>query len=823
MKIRRIRFILGILGLSLSLPLAPACDNAANPSVDEDIVTVPDNVTVEGEDSATFTEGSIPDPSQPLSETVEAALSFTPDALTYELPVALEGIEYLPQIQSGLGLSLTQGQLEKLSANGVLAVPGQQYERFEDAYERIGYGFSDGSAEPPLLITSDSMLHMYHLFFDQLLKFSEIEEFIAMLDLMVPGMAQASSAQQAVLEGDLAEAARRNKAFFLVAARLLNPEATLPADVKDEVEAELELIAKAEGLKPSPIFNQDCPESCNPCDGLSQLDCKDFVCLCEDYSQYVPRGHYTQSEDLKRYFKAMMWLGRISLRLKSDMETTQAMLATDALKSVSVEYNGQELAASELWLRIYKVTSFFVGKADDLTFYDYDVAAKTALGDTFELTDLALPAKLASLKEELDKLRSPRILGGFVAALLDETAETKGWRFMGLRFAPDSYVLGQMVWDHVDPDLLSSDFTPAVEACMAAPEECVEITPEVSDCICFAGLQLEPGNAYGVCRLLPRGLDVMAAMGSATAGEILAQDARFCGFQEQLTALTEEFSQYQAEDWTQNAYWAWLNALRPLLASHGEGWPVWMQTRAWQLKQLNTSMTSWAQLRHDTILYVKQSYTPAVSGTGMPLEFGGYVEPVPEFYHRLAFLSRYTRDGLNGFGLLPEGANEAMIASEELLTKLRDISQKELSGTELTSEDQDVILHISDTLTGIITQLAGSVTVQETSPDCEGEQAEEYYCITETNIQGDAFKTTLVADVHTDGNTRQVLEVASGKLDWIIVIHKTLSGQLVASIGPIFTYYEFPHPMNDRLTDEAWRSMLDSGSVERPEWISEIY
>ena len=29
----------------------------------------------------------------------------------------------------------------------------------------------------------------------------------------------------------------------------------------------------------------------------------------EDYSQYKPRGHYTRSETLEKYFKAMMWYG----------------------------------------------------------------------------------------------------------------------------------------------------------------------------------------------------------------------------------------------------------------------------------------------------------------------------------------------------------------------------------------------------------------------------------------------------------------------------------------------------------------------------------
>ena len=32
------------------------------------------------------------------------------------------------------------------------------------------------------------------------------------------------------------------------------------------------------------------------------------------------------------------------------------------------------------------------------------------------------------------------------------------------------------------------------------------------------------------------------------------------------------------------------------------------------------------------------------------------------------------------------------------------------------------------------------------------------------------------------------------------------------------TYYEFKHPMSDRLTDEVWREMLKENPPEDPEW-----
>ena len=60
-----------------------------------------------------------------------------------------------------------------------------------------------------------------------------------------------------------------------------------------------------------------------------------------------------------------------------------------------------------------------------------------------------------------------------------------------------------------------------------------------------------------------------------------------------------------------------------------------MQTQAWQHKQLQTQLASWAELRHDTILYAKQSYT-AYAICEYP---AGYVEPYPDFYARVKYFA----------------------------------------------------------------------------------------------------------------------------------------------------------------------------------------
>jgi len=180
-------------------------------------------------------------------------------------------------------------------------------------------------------------------------------------------------------------------------------------------------------------------------------------------TQYVPRGHYTRSEKLRNYFRALMWYGRMSLLLKgSDQikegETCSSFPPCDALISThDAEIQTMQacltakLAESpELkakWDRIYAVTSFYVGFSDDLGPDEYIEAMNDVFGGFFdpnELTDGAI----GLLKAKLAEYRPPEIYGGtgeigflppFSPEQADEVLEaTKGFRLMGQRFVPQT-------------------------------------------------------------------------------------------------------------------------------------------------------------------------------------------------------------------------------------------------------------------------------------------------------------------------------------------------------------------------------------------------
>jgi len=681
-------------------------------------------------------------------------VSVAPNAPDYTLPLEVVAIDNFSHVASVLGLTSHAQNL--LQANGFVVVTPvlNGLDKLRDI--TYVYGRNTKDLEIPNFITSDTLLHLYHVLFDETLKSIEEREFFDKIKVITQALLQESENQYNSFSGDLKEAAGRNAAFFAVAMKLLDPASTTPDFVSSEVNSELSKINAHAGFAPSDIFIYN-----------------------EDYSQYVPRGHYTRSETLEKYFKAMMWYGRIGFLVKGGepwgflcdyliseedarIQTIQASLITIALDNVEVP--GTSVGAQ--WDRIYAVTSYFVGLADDLTPYQYLDCIIEVFSSTFDIEDFNDTGKIYDLKVELALLPSPEIYGGtgmiylnplFTPEQLDECLEkTKGMRLMGQRFIPDSYMLQNLVFPKAGP---------------------------------FTGSG-NPFTMYLGERLFPRGLDVMGVLGSARAVEILEAegDRAYLYYEDEFDTLCTLFNSFTEGEWNKNLYWSWLYSLKSLLGEYGPGYPCFMRTNAWQDKQLNAALASWTQLRHDTILYAKQSYTPGY--TSVPDPDRGYVEPVPEFYNRLLALTAMTRVGLMNLNVLDQTEIDRLTALQQILSRLISISIDELEGRELSEDDYDFIKYFAN----------------ELGPMLEG-------------LSVEAGETTLVADVHTDITTRQVLEEGVGYIDLIVAAYKLPDGRIVLGAGPVFSYYEFKWPMSDRLTDEKWKQMLEEDyAPQGPDW-----
>ena len=286
----------------------------------------------------------------------------------------------------------------------------------------------------------------------------------------------------------------------------------------------------------------------------------------------------------------------------------------------------------------------------------------------------------------------------------------------------------------------------------------------------------------------------MAVSGSDRALQIIGEegDADYERYEESVEALREEFS---SADWSRNLYWSWLDALRILIEPRGEGYPDFMRTLLWEDRQLQTALASWAELRHDTILYAKQSYTPEL--TAVPPTPGrgpaGFVEPIPELYERLEALVDQTLEELGRLGCLTEEAESRLNSLGWMAETLREIAEAELRGEELSEAQEMFIREVADEVEGVL-----------------------------FGLDERTRSTVLVADVHTDQNTGMVLEEGVGRLDLIVVAFPTPEGRVLAA-GPVLSYYEFKVPMSERLTDEAWAQMLEEGPPDLAPWQERLY
>ncbi len=665
---------------------------------------------------------------------------FEPQVAPYEIAVDLSNVANLKLFK----VHLRPEHLKDIAQKGFVVVPAD-WKQMEFVYELNNYP----RVHRPSFVTVDSILHTYHIFYDYVLRTIEVSTLYDRACTLALGLLRgaASRYEQAGLP-EIREAALHNFGYALVPVRLLEIpeeewEVEIPEEVAQVADAELGLIEGHKGWAASPA-----------------------VRLKVDYSQFIPRGHYTRSDKLKRYFKALMWYGLVPIALRNACDEFAPRLARQAvLMSQILLYDsiGDE-PLGKVWEDVYEPTAFMVGFADDNTPDDYGKATRKLFGELLDTKELIPEENLTRLAEEVLSMRPPQI----VMASLTGDPELPGipqFRTMGQRFILDSYIFQMMVAPHVGPD----------ESVTSGPPD---------------------------LRIFPMGLDAMSVLGSERAYEItdkVYDQTRFKNYTEQTQKLREEVAAYTEEDWTKNVYAGWLQVLKFLLEVKQEGYPSFMRSQAWVDKQLNTALGSWAELRHDTILYAKQSVVAECGDEGgekePPPPPKGYVEPEVLTYWRLGLLAGQLRDGLRERNLLTD---ETLLESFDelisLLEFLEQVSIKELTGQTLTAEEYSQIEYYGDTLARLNLYTKRGVAGDEITSMTDKDMA-------------------VVADVHTGVN--HALEEGVGHANEIYVIYP-LDGKLLLGRGAVFDYYEFTVPIDERMTDEEWQQKLESSNPPQP-------
>jgi hypothetical protein len=667
----------------------------------------------------------------------------------------------------GYNFRLNEQEMAAFKKNGFLVSERMGAASFSEMLYRIY------SRDLPVYISPDAILQAWHRSYDAMLEDLETSYLSVSLDQILSGMVAAlPEAKKAYGDGVLADGLKDADYFLAVGRSLL---AGAPVGTQFDQNDRVAQTLKA-------------------CDGL-QL--QKFVLFGRerlmDFSQFKVRGHYENSELLKRYFKAMMWCGRIDLRVAGNPEESSVR----ELASAVVLHDLLRRAGKfEQWQQFDRLIQTFVGKTDSMTFAQLGaVLDKGGIKTALDVKDL----------DGLEKLQKDIVAGkvGFQQIRGDVYVSPFGpekvrlphsFTVLGQKFVLDSWVTAKTVYDEVLWD--GKKVPHRIPSCLD---------------VAFAAL----GND----QVVPLLVDRMTQAGGRKFRDGL-------NYQHNLAAARQVIDAQNPAAWDENLYMHWLATLRELSVPTTEAkYPEVMRTRAWAMRTLNSQMGSWAQLRHDTILYVKQSYT----ATTLCYYPAGFVEPLPGFWTRFEKMATQAAELIEKTpfpditGHAPDGKGKTKVGQKwvqdrmaqhfrnfaQQVAILKGIAEKELAQKELTKEEAGFL----------------EKTVEIQFRGSGGPRYNGWYFGLFYKGPKDADKwDALVADVHTDPpdpvyrDPGCVLTQGVGNVDLLLVAIDNGKDRMVYA-GPVFSHYEFEMPGVTRKSDSEWRKDIKEGRLPpRPPW-----
>ena len=469
------------------------------------------------------------------------------------------------------------------------------------------------------------------------------------------------------------------------------------------------------------------------------------------YPLFRPRGHYTRNDTLKTYFHAMMWLQTVPFGTDVPSQLQNAIILADLV--------GSDAQMQQLYQQLFEPMTWLFGTPDNIT-----------IMQVYDLMKGRKATELLKDKKAIDQLR------GEIESLAQKQTRIKPkFQFsspykinlLPQRYMPDGEVLQEMV-----------DY-----------------------------------DSRPTKRAMPKGLDVMASMGVASAERILLDELKEAQQWDGFVAALSKMKQRMKEiDWQQTISNRWMDAVKTLHET-SDGYPYFMLTPEWQKKDLNAALASWAELKHDAILYAKQPFGAECGGGGPPEPVvTGYVEPNVKFWRKAISLLDATADVLERHHLTTEKGKRATQRLREEAQFLLRVSQEELAGKKLDEADYDALKHIGATFENISLDLV---------------RDEEQYLMGWNDVEGTDRKVALIADVYTANSLnnpeKSVMYVAVGLADEIYCVVE-VDGYLWLMRGAVLSYRETRRALDIlRLTDEEWQKNLETYPDEgRPSWMQDI-
>lgn len=459
-----------------------------------------------------------------------------------------------------------------------------------------------------------------------------------------------------------------------------------------------------------------------------------------DYSQFKVRGNYTKNENLKKYFRVNMLYSQELVKLENPDKT----INLDALKQAMLISRNmlKDETSFKLWQDIYKPISFLVENTEDTTPIDiYKSISKVTKDNSVE----AILEKnvVNAVADDIANKEDPKI----------KPDSGKVFAFLPQRAVVDNTWLQNLV----DTDPKSK-------------------RPVVS------------------------GVDLMALLGNSLAERLTLtneDNLKWDKFKEKYEETKAMVDARTDKEEKANIYRTWLWVLKAFNNEYGEGYPDFMRSEKWQYKDLNTALASWAQLKHDTILYAKQF--GAECGGDEPTDLRHYVEPNVNLYRRVKYLVGLTMDADEKYSLLNDEQKARLKDFDDMLEFLIKVSIEELKDETTSDEDNERLKVIGGEMENIFIAF---------NKDDSGEEFE---------IPPVDRDTANVADIQRIGSNvvdkpeGSFLEVGSGRFSTIYVVYR-LNGKYYLGSGSVMNYYEFYS--ENRLDNNEFKEMLPIYDME---------
>ena len=473
------------------------------------------------------------------------------------------------------------------------------------------------------------------------------------------------------------------------------------------------------------------------------------------YSLFRPRGHYTRSKVCSRYFRGMMWLQTAHFGTNKPSKMKQIALIANVFN--------QQPKLSAIYNKVSEPITYLMGTPDNVTIIQVANRIKE-MGLPIEQL-LSSRKEMANLTKDIEEIakRQMRI----------ELKKTRG----------SKYVV----------DIMPQRYQPDAEALITTTDQ-------------DSPVSLRP---------CPKGLDWMAVMGLPGAERILIDELKetqnWTGFPKALTTARKKTATTPWEACVANQ---WMYTLQSL-GDTAQSLPYFMQSPQWQKKNLNTALASWAELKHDAILYAKQPMLAECGDGGPePPVVKGYVEPNVKFWEKAIALVTRMDKVLTTYGLQTEKAKAVYERIKEMAEFCRDISIKELNGGKITDEEYNQIEIIGSTVENISLEL-----VSEDNQMLQGW----------SDVVSTDKKVAVVADVFTAAGENVAIDDMCVLYEGVgpayeIYVVVEIDGSLYLTRGSVLSYREFTRLMSDpRMTDEEWQEELKkSPTGGTPSWMKEI-